>query len=389
MSASQIAARRHQGTESMGLGARLRRVMWIVFVMLPSILALVYYGVIASERYVSEARFVIHTASKPTGVLGGLTALLQLAGLERSQDDAFAVRDYLASRDALRELNIRLPLRPRYGVADADFVARFPSVFYGQTDEALFRYFGSMLTAVVNTTSGLTTLRVQAFRAEDAHQIARILLDLGEEQVNRLNVRIQEDSVKLATAELARAQERRIATSVALTAFRSRELTLDPSKESVAVIGMIGRLSSELADARMAVDQTRASAPNSPQLLSQQQRVGAINRQIELQRLQVAGDASGLADKIERYERLALDDEFAIRALALTTSALEASRVEARRQQLFLERVVDPGLPDEAIMPQRFRNIATIFGFNVIFALIVFLVVTGLREHAAGSRQAR
>lgn len=387
MSASHFAATRHQGTATAGLGARLRLGFWIAVVMLPSILALIYYGAVASDRYVSEARFVIHTASKPNGVLGGLTALLQLAGLERSQDDAFAVRDYLASRDALRELNARLPLRPRYGLAEADFVARFPSAFYGQTDEALFRYFGSMLTAVVNTTSGLTTLRVQAFRAEDAHQIARILLDLGEEQVNRLNVRIQEDSVKLATAELTRAQERRIATSVALTAFRTRELTLDPGKESVAVIAMIGRLSSELADARMAVDQTRASSPNSPQLLSQQQRVEAINRQIELQRLQVAGDASGLADKIERYERLALEDEFAIRALALTTSALEASRIEARRQQLFLERVVEPGLSDEATMPQRLRNIATVFGFNLIFALIVFLVITGVREHAAGSRR--
>lgn len=145
MSASQMTITPHHGARTKGLVARLRAALLVGFILLPSILAFVYYGFVASDRYVSEARFVIHTASKPSGVLGGLTALLQLAGLERSQDDAFAVRDYLISRDALRELNARLPLRPRYGVTDADFVARFPSIFYGETDEALFRYFGSML----------------------------------------------------------------------------------------------------------------------------------------------------------------------------------------------------------------------------------------------------
>jgi capsular polysaccharide transport system permease protein len=389
MSATQIARTRTSDSVIAGFGARARQALWAMFILLPSILAATYYGLIASDRYVSEARFVIHTASKPNGALGGLTALLQLAGLERSQDDAFAVRDYLTSRDGLRELNARLPLRPRYGVADADFAARFPSLLYGPSDEALFRYFSTMVTAVVNTTSGLTTLRVQAFRAEDAHQIARTLLDLGEEQVNRLNVRIQQDALHLAATELARAEERRITTQIAVTAFRARELTLDPTKESAGIIGMIGRLSSELADARMAVDQTRASSPNSPQLLSQQQRVDAINRQIELQRLQVAGDANGLADKIERYERLLLEDEFAIRALAQTTIAMESARIEARRQQLFLERVVEPGLPDEAIMPQRWASIGTVFGFNIIGGLIIFLLVTGVREHAAGSRRQR
>ena len=387
MTATQFA--RTSDSAIAGSAARILRGLWVMIILSPSILAAIYYGLIASDRYMSEARFVIHTASKPSGALGGLTALLQLAGLERSQDDAFAVRDYLTSRDGLRELNARLPLRPRYGVADADFIARFPSLLYGPSDEAFFRYFGTMLTAVVNTTSGLTTLRVQAFRAEDAHQIARTLLDLGEEQVNRLNVRIQQDALRLAATELARAEERRITTQIAVTAFRARELTVDPTKESAGIIGMIGRLSSELADARMAIDQTRASSPNSPQLLSQQQRVDAINRQIKLQRLQVAGDANGLADKIERYERLLLEDEFAIRALAQTTISMESARIEARRQQLFLERVVEPGLPDEAIMPQRWAMVGTVFGFNVIGGLIIFLLVTGVREHAAGSRRLR
>jgi capsular polysaccharide transport system permease protein len=72
----------------------------IVLVLLPTLLTAVYYGAIATDRYVSEARFVIRTASKPSSLAGGLGALLQLVGMSRSEDDAYAVRDFLLSRDA-------------------------------------------------------------------------------------------------------------------------------------------------------------------------------------------------------------------------------------------------------------------------------------------------
>lgn len=376
------------------LAAARPRALWtrawpwlrVVLVLLPTIVSASYYGLIASDRYVSEARFVIHTASKPAGLLGGLSALLQLAGLERSQDDAYAVRDYISSRDAMAALAQRVDLRGAYGLPGADFLARYPSPLYGSSDEEFYRYFQTMLTAYVNNTSGLTILRVEAFRAQDAHQIALGLLELSEALVNRLNDRIQQDSLALARAELARAEERKIATAVAITAFRNKEVMLDPNKETTALIGLIGQLAAQRAQARMLLDETRANSPGSPQLQSQQQRISAIERQIDEQRMKITGDASGLAEKIAQYERLELEDQFALRALAQATASLEAARLEARRQQLFLERVVEPGVPDQAMMPQRWRMVGTVFGFNVLGALVLFLLISGAKEHAAGSR---
>ena len=161
---------------------------------------------------------------------------------------------------------------------------------------------------------------------------------------------------------------------------------MDPNKETAAIIALIGQLSAQRAQARMLLDETRANSPGSPQLQSQQQRIIAIDRQIDEQRAKFIGDATGLVEKITRYERLELEDQFALRALAQATASLEAARLEARRQQLFLERVVEPGLPDEAIMPQRWRMIGTVFGFNVIGALVLFLLVSSAKEHVAGER---
>ncbi len=394
MSASQYApadaarsrANQRAGRGRAGVWTRVWPFLRMILVLLPTVMSAVYYGLIASDRYVSEARFVIHTASKPAGLLGGLSALLQLAGLQSSQNDAYAVRDFITSRDGLATISQKLDLRRRYGVPDADPLTRYPSIFYGRSDEDFYRYFQTMLTAVVNNTSGLTILRVEAFRPADAHLIALSLLEQSEQLVNRLNERLQQASLKLARGELARAEERKIATAVAITAFRNKEVMLDPNKETAALIGLIGQLSSQLAQSKMQMEETKANSPNSPQLQPLQQRVDAISRQIDEQRAKFSGDAAGLAQKIAQFERLELEDQFAIRALAQATASMEASRLEARRQQLFLERVVEPGTPDEAIMPQRWTMVGTVFGFNVIGALVLFLLVSGMREHAAGNR---
>jgi capsular polysaccharide transport system permease protein len=371
-------------------GLRARRVrlgLRVVLVLLPTLLCGLYYGLIATDRYVSEARFVIRTASKPANALGGLSALLQLVGMSRSQDDAYAVHDFLTSRDALAQLGARLDLPRIYGVSDADFLARYPSFIYGPTQEDLYLYFQHMLTVIVNGSTGLTTLRVEAFRPADAQSVARILLELGEGLVNRLNLRIQEDAVRVSAAEVARAEERRVAAQVAMTAFRNRELTLDPTKSSAIVVELIGHLSAQLADTQMQIAQTQANSHNSPQLAVLQQREAAIARQIATERGRVASDSDGLADKIASYEKLALEQEFSIRVLAQAVGALEAAKVDARRQQLFLERVVEPGLPDQAMEPRRWRSVLTVFGFNIVGLGVLWLVGTGLREHAAAARR--
>jgi capsular polysaccharide transport system permease protein len=147
-------------------------------------------------------------------------------------------------------------------------------------------------------------------------------------------------------------------------------------------VQLIGKLSADLADARADIAETRGNSPNSPQLQALQQRAQAIEDQIAVERGRVASSSDGLADKVAVYERLMLEREFAIRTLEQAVVSLETSRIEAHRQQMYLERVVEPGLPDEATMPRRWSMVLTIFGFNVIGAGVLWLIGAGLREHA-------
>ena len=365
---------------------RLHWLACLTLALFPTLVTAVYFGAVATDRYVSEAKFVVRAASKPANALGGLSALLQFAGISHEQDDAHAVQAFLTSRDALTQLAGRVDLRSIYNQPGADFAARYPSIFYGPSNEDLYRYFQRMLTVVVDHATGLTTLRVEAFQAPDAQYVARTLLELGEGLVNRLNARIQTDALGFAAAELGRAEAGRVDSQLAISAFRNRERTLDPAKNSAMVMELIGQLSAQLSEVGMQITETEGNSPHSPQLQALRQRAAAIGRQIGIERARVANDSDGLADKIAEYERLTLEREFSIRTLEHAVAGLETARIEARRKQLFLEPVVEPGLPDTAMQPWRWRSVLVVFGFNVIGLGLLWLIGTGFREHASTAR---
>lgn len=363
-------------------GSGGRRRLWLVALLLsPTLISIVYFGLIASNRYVSEASFVVRTASKPVGG-SGLAALLQMTGLSRSQDDAFSVHEFITSRDAIVALKEKVPLQDIYARPEADFVSRFPSIFYGDTLEEFHRYFQWMVSVSYIGTSGISVLRIEAFRPDDAHLVASTLLDMSEQLVNRMNARMQSDAIKVAVDEVERSQHRLVEAQIAITQFRNKEMMLDPIGSSVAIAELISRLSQNLAETQTQMTELNRGASQNPALLSLQRRAEALTQQIERERSRISNATDGLANKVIAYERLALDREFAQKTLAQANAALDTARLEARRQQLYLERVVQPNLPDYPTMPRSIRSIVTVAAINFLALLIGWLIYSGIREHA-------
>ncbi|WP_439575609.1 capsule biosynthesis protein [Phreatobacter sp.] len=375
------AAARSRRPFLVALPRRLISLLVFLLALSPTLTASVYYGFVATDRYVSEAQFVIRSASRTTGTTG-FTAFLQMVGISGSQDDTFAVHDFISSRDAMLKLMERMPLREMYGKPDADALSVFPNLFYGDTLEYFHRYLKWRIDVSHNSNTGISTLKVQAFSPEDARRIADALLDLSEQLINQMNVRIRQDSVRFATDEVRRGEERMVAAQLTITNFRNREVTLDPTRSSVHVMELVARLAGELSTANALIAEVRASSPSSPQLPSLQRRADAIREQMALERARISNSSDGLAEKIAQFEQLTLEREFASRALGAAIVALDTARSEARRQQLYLERVAGPSVPDQALEPQRGFLIATIFVLNLIALMIVWLFVAGMRLHA-------
>lgn len=363
------------------LSRRLLSVLMILLALSPTIAGAIYYGLVATDRYVSEAQFVIRSASRTTSTTG-FTAFLQMVGISGSQDDTFAVHDFISSRDAVLKLMERMPLREMYRPAEGDALSVYPNWLYSETLEHFHRYLRWRIDVSYNSNTGISTLKVQAFSPQDAKRIADALLDLSEQLINQMNVRIREDSVRFAADEVRRGEERMLAAQMAITQFRNREVTLDPTSSSVHVMELVARLAGELSNTNALIAEVTASSPSSPQLPALQRRADAIREQMALERARISRSSDGLAEKIAQFEQLTLEREFASRALGAAITALDHARSEARRQQLYLERVAGPSLADQSLEPQRFYLVATIFVLNLIALMIIWLFVAGIRTHA-------
>ena len=60
---------------------------------------------------------------------------------------------------------------------------------------------------------------------------------------------------------------------------------------------------------------------------------------------------------------------------------LESASSEARRKQLYLQRVVEPTVADSPVLPLRTRSILTVLISTLLAYGALVLVVAGLREH--------
>lgn len=359
-----------------------RHRLFLLVVALPSLLSAAYYGFLASDIYVSESRFVVRSAQRQ-GAASGLGALLQsgLSGFSRSVDDAYAVQDFILSRDALRQLDTAMGLRALFSNEEIDRLSRFPAWDFDDSFEGLHRYYQRRVEVSLDTASGIATLRARAFDADNAVQMNARLLEGAERLVNQLNDRARKDLIQFASAEVVSAEKRAKDAIVAVSRFRGERGVVDPERQTMLHLQQIAKLQDELIAAKTQIAQLKAFAPENPQRASLELRVKTLQGEMDAELGKVAGGAKSLTGKAAEFQRLALEREFAERNLASSLAALEQARNEAHRKQLYLERIAQPSLPDIAVEPRRLRAVLSIAIFAVVAWGILSMLLAGIREH--------
>jgi len=366
-----------------GLRARrgLPKVDWLllVTVIIPTTLAILYYGFLASDVYVSESRFVVRSPDKPS--VSGLGVLLKSAAFSNAGDEIYAADEYIQSRDALRALNRGNAIVRAYGNEKVSVFDRFDPLGMDGSFEELFNYFRKKVRVDYESTSSITTLTVRAYSPHEAQKFNLQLLGLAEDTVNRLNRRGRADVIQLSEQEVQDAEEASRQAALALAQFRNASGIIDPEKQATVQLQMISKLQDELIGSRMQMLQLQAMAPENPQIPILRVRVSGLSREIDRQLGIVAGNRRSLSATAARYQRLELEREFADKRLAAAMTSLQDARAEARRKQAYVERIAQPSIPDEAQEPRRLRGIFATFVLGVIAWAILSMLLAGVREH--------
>jgi capsular polysaccharide transport system permease protein len=297
-------------------GQLWKSALFLLTVLIPSAMAVAYFGFIASDIYISESRYVVRSPQKPaTSTTEGMFSQM---GLTKGNDDSYVVKEYVLSRDVLKVLERELDIKTLYSKLTIDWLARFPGLRYWDTSfEGFFKYYQKHVGVEVDTITAVSILTVRAFDANEAQKINQKIVDLSEAFVNKLNERARTDLLKNSTNEVNIAKAKVEAIAMQLVALRT------------------------------------------------QKNVGEPERQVMIQ------------------QRLALEKDFADRQLAAAMTAMEQSRVEAIRQQVYIERVTTPLVPDYALQPERIKGITTTLVLGLVLWGILVLLVAGVKEHQA------
>lgn len=89
------------------------------------------------------------------------------------------------------------------------------------------------------------------------------------------------------------------------------------------------------------------------------------------------------ANFIAKFQQLQLERDTAEKQLASAIAALEQARIDAQRKRLYIERIVEPNLPDYPLEPKRIFGILTTFLLSLIIWGVVRMFVAGVKEHHA------
>ena len=366
------------------IGWLRRHLPLALFVVMPVAVAALYFGLIAADIYVSTSEFVVrtHTPSvQPDGFVGNL---LRGAGIGHQQDNTSVVHDYVMSRDALRQLDSAVGIRAMYSRSDVSRADSFPGFRLNDSFENFFVYYAKHVSVEEDTTSSVITLEVRAFRAADAQLINATLINLAERMVNRLNLQSREDLLKYAERDVAAASERAKAATVALSEYRAEHVVFEANKQAELQLTGIERMQQELISAQSQLVALAKIAPKNPQLPALRDRVANLQQAISVEAKKVTGaaDAGSLNAHAAALDRLVVDLDVADKLLGAAIGSLESARSQASNKEVYIERVVEPNMPDYAMEPRRLRSIFTVLLASLLAWGVASLVLASIREHA-------
>jgi capsular polysaccharide transport system permease protein len=359
-----------------------RNPWFVVGVVLPVLVSAVYFFSIASDQYVSESRFVIKAPNQRTGQISTFANLIQTTGLSGGQEQSNQVIDYVRSRSALQALSKEVPLGKVYSSDSADFFSRFPKPWQQNAREDLHDYYRGKVVIDRDVDTGLVVLRTIAFDPKDAARINESLLRQSETLVNELNERARVSAISESESRVQEAEARAMAARKAMASYRNRSELVDPLKQAGGVVEIANRLITERAALEAQLSTLRRVTPDHPSIGALRERIASLTQEIDQQTARIVGGGNSISGKLPAYEALALEQELSSQLVMLARASLEQARTDALKQQFYLERVVDPNVPDLPEYPHAWTNVLTIFGFALCLYFIAWMFIVGILEHA-------
>lgn len=355
-----------------------RRTFGIAFVA--SLLAILYWGVLASDRYVSEAHIVIQRTELASSQAMDFGSLLGGMG-NGNRTDQLLLRDYLLSLDMLAKLDAKLDLRTHYSSWRRDPLSRL--WFKNTPQEKFHEYYLSRVSVELDEYAGVLVIKAQAYDPEFSRAIVSLLVEEGERFMNELVHRLAQEQVTFLEKQIALRYETAMQARQAVLEYQNRKGLLSPQHTAESRTAIISGLEGQLVQL-----QAQRSAllgylsPEAPGVVELDLRISAVEKQIAKEQAQLTSTGNATLNRtVEEFQRLQLAADFAMEVYKTALVALEKGRVEATRTIKKLSVLQTPTLPQYPQEPRRLYSIAVFVLFAMFLAGIVHMLAAIIRDH--------
>lgn len=349
-------------------------------VVIASLSAVAYWGLLASDRYVSEAHIIIQKTDLASGQSMDFSTLLAGA-VGGSKTDQLLLRDNLLSMDTLNKLDAKLDLRSHYSDSAHDLVSRL--WFKDTPQEKFHQYFLSRVSIEFDDYAGVLVIKAQGYDPKTAHAIATMLVEEGERTMNALGHRLAREQVAFVEKQVAESAIRFQKARSAVLAYQNRKGMVSPQSTAENLAGVINRL-----DAQRTELQTRRNSllgylsANAPSVVDLDMQIAALEKQMSKEQARLTSPGGKTLNRdVEEFQRLEMAAAFAQDVYKTALMALEQNRVEATRTLKKVSLVQTPTLPQYPMEPRRLYNLTLFILLTLLVAGVAHLLAAIIRDH--------
>ena len=363
------------GLMSIALFGRL-----IKLTILSAILATVYWLLIASDRYVSEANVIIQRTDLITGQTFDFSTLLAGVG-SGNRPDQLLLREHLLSVDMLRKLDAALDLRAHYSDESKDPISRM--WFKDASIEWFHRHYRSRVVIEFDDYAGVLRIKAHGYDPQTAQAITRFLVEGGERFMNQIAHELAQAQVSFLTTQLALVHDRLTQARRTILEFQNRKGMVSPQAAAESIAAIVANLEAKRSEIQTQLSSLPAKlVPDHPNIVMLNKSLSAVESQISHEKAKLASTSGKTLNlTLDEYQRLEMEVTFAQDVYKTALIALEKGRMDATRTLKKVSVLQAPTFPEYPLEPQRIYNAVVTLLFAFLFVGVVKLLEGIVLDH--------
>ena len=358
---------------------------FVLFVIIAALVLGIYYFLLATPLYVSEASFTIRGREEPSSGGSLLSAIGGMggggAGGGPSSTDTAELETYIESYEMAKKLDDQFHLRSVYSQPRLDFLNWLPG---NASRDSYLNFYRKMVRISIDHDTNLINVKVKAFDPRTAQTLASAILGISADYLNNLSAIVRRDSLRTSEQDLRDAEEKVRQARLTMTSYRASTGTLDPMATAIATSTGISAMQQEVLELRAELaGMLSFNRPESPQVVEADAKIKGLEAQIASQQAKIANTkaSDSIAERLRTFEGLQIASDYADKQLVAALSTYDAARSVANERERFVVPAVAPNLPDEPSEPHRLASFLEALLVLVAVYGIVALAIAGVRDH--------